>query len=57
MRSMAHVCYYSVWGSDDGRLAPLAIVFSEGLGWSLRLGLAAASRLIELAGDLTNPDP
>ncbi len=43
--------------ADAGELAPLATFFGEGLRWSLRLGLAAASRLIELEGSLTNPDP
>jgi Fic family protein len=37
--------------ADAGDLSPLAEFFGAALGWSLRLGLEAASRLIEL-----NPD-
>ncbi|MBK7767533.1 MAG: Fic family protein [Sulfuritalea sp.] len=34
--------------ADTGDLAPLAEFMAEALRWSLRLGLEAASRLVEL---------
>jgi hypothetical protein len=37
--------------ADAGDLRPLGDFFAEALRWSLRLGLEAASRLIELQGD------
>jgi len=37
--------------ADAGDLAPLAEFFAATLGWSLRLGLEAATRLIELQAD------
>lgn len=36
--------------ADAGDLAPLGEYFAEALRWSLRLGLEAASRLVELEG-------
>jgi len=37
--------------ADAGDLSPLADIFAAALGWSLRLGLEAASRLVELTTD------
>ncbi|NCC29036.1 MAG: hypothetical protein EOM22_13070 [Gammaproteobacteria bacterium] len=37
--------------ADAGNLNPLADFFAAALGWSLRLGLDAASRLVELQLD------